>query len=126
MAITKSATKIIDNQTVAASGSVDSDGFDLSNAIDLAIGFEMTFNASATEGARIELYGDPDGASSSFTIGTNQEATDEYDVAVSAGATISGVIPMIRSMKYAKIRVVNEDSSYSITAISVWSQIQTA
>ncbi len=126
MAITKSATKIIDNQTAAASGSVDSSGIDMSNAIDLAIGFELTFNASATDGARIELYGDSSGASASFTIGANQEPTDEYDVAVSAGNTVSGVIPMIRSPKYAKVRVVNEDGSYSITGISVWSQIQTA
>lgn len=126
MAITKSATKIIDNQTAAASGSVDSSGIDLSNAIDLAIGFEVTFNASATDGARIELYGDFSGASASFIIGANQKPTDEYDVAVSAGNTVSGVIPMIRSPKYAKIRVVNEDGSYSITGISVWSQIQTA
>jgi hypothetical protein len=126
MAITKTATKIVDAETAAASSSVDSDGMDLSSAIDLAIGFEMTFNASATEGARIELYGDQDGASSSFTIGANQEATDEYDVAVSAGNTVSGVIPMIRSPKYAKVRVVNEDGTYSITAISVWSQVQTA
>lgn len=126
MAITKSATKIIDNQSAAASGSVDSSGIDLSNAIDFAIGFEMTFNASATEGARIELYGDPEGAAASFTIGSNQEATDEYDIAVSAGNTVSGVIQMTKSMKYAKARVVNEDGSQSITAISVWAQIQTA
>jgi hypothetical protein len=126
MAITKSATKIIDAQTAAASSSVDSSGMDLSSAIDLAVGFEMTFNASATEGATIELYSDEDGVSASFTIGTNQLPTDQYDIEVSAGNTVSGVIPMIRSGIYSKIRVVNEDTSYSITAISVWSQIQTA
>lgn len=126
MAITKSATNIIDNQTAAASGSVESTGIDLSNAIDLAIGFELTFDASATGGARIELYADPEGASATFTIGANQEPTDEHDVPVSTGNTIEGVVPMVRSPKYCKIRVVNRDADYSITGISVWAQVQTA
>jgi hypothetical protein len=126
MAITKSATNIIDNQAAAADGNVESSGFGLSNAIDMAIGYEMTFDASATGDARLELYADPSGSSASFTIGANDVPVDEVDIRHSSGNTVRGLVSMVRSAMYCKVRVVNEDESYSITGISVWTQIQTA
>lgn len=126
MVIAKTATKIIDNVTVALSASADSSGVDLSSAIKFGVGFSLTFNAAATAGARVELYADPAGAASTFTIGANDDPCDFADIELDAGNTVSGFIPLLDTPKYVKARIVNEDDTYSITALSVWSQVQTA
>lgn len=125
MALSKTATKIIDNVTVAASSySSESTGVDLSDAVDYAVGYQMTFNASAVNGARIDLFADSSGASSSFSIGSYDDPVDSGDVAADAGHTVNGVIQLNRSPKYVKIKVYNLDT-VSITACSIWSIPQT-
>lgn len=128
MALAKPApVKVVDNQTISASSSyTDATGSDLSTTISLAIGYEMTFNASATEGATIEVYADPDSASQTFTVGTYHDPTDSFDVDVDAGNKAEGMIQVNCAAKYVKIRVVNNDGSQSITGCSVWVQKQTA
>jgi hypothetical protein len=127
MTIAKTATKIIDNQTVAAAGYKDaSPGGDLSSCIALGVGVTLTFDASATKGARVDIFADPAGASASFTIGANDEPYDSADIALNKGNTVSAFLPLSHTPKFAKARIVNEDDSYSITACSMWAQIQTA
>jgi hypothetical protein len=125
MALTKTPTIWISNVTVAANNKQDSGGgLDLSTAVDFAVGYTMTFNAAATLGARIDLFADPAGASSSFTIGAYDDAIDSGDIAIDAGHTVNGLIQMQRAAKFVKARIVNLDTGQSITAASLWGIIQ--
>ncbi len=125
MALSKTVTTVLSNVTAAAgSNSSASSGIDLSTAVDFGIGFKMTFNASATAGATIELYADPTGSNSDFTIGTYDDPADAGDVAVDAGHQVQGFIPLNRAAKYTKARVKNLDGSYSITGIYLYSIVQ--
>ena len=125
MALDKTATNILNAVTVAATSySSASSGVDLSNAVDFAIGYQMTFAAGATLGARVDLFGDPRGATLDFTIGTYADAVDSADVAADAGHTVQGIVQLNRSPKYVKAKVYNLDS-VSITACSLWAIPQT-
>ena len=125
MALGKTATLISDAITVSATSyGAASDGVDLSSAVDFVIGYQMTFNASATLGARIDLFADPTGATLDFTIGTYADAVDSADIAADAGHQVQGVIQLNRSAKYVKVKVYNLDA-VSITSCSLWAIPQT-
>lgn len=125
MALTKTPTTMISNVTVAASNKQDSaSGLDLTSAVDFIVGYTLTFHASATLGARIDLFADPAEASASFTIGAYDNAIDSGDIAVSAGHTVSGSFQMQRAAKYVKARIVNLDAAQSITAAYVYGTVQ--
>lgn len=124
MALGKTPTALLSSATVTGNGSTASpNSLDLSGAIDLAVGFSMTFNSSATAGARIELYADPTGSNSAFSIGSNDQPIDSWVVTGSAGNTVNGAVPMNRSGKYVKVKVVNL-SAYSITGVSIYGIVQ--
>ena len=126
MALSKTVTPILNSATMAAnSSSSASTGVDLSQAVDFGIGYQMTFNASATKGARIDLYADPEGASISFTIGTYADPCDSGDVAVDAGHQVQGFVQMQRAAKYVRAKVTNLDTGQSITGCSLWAIVQT-
>ncbi len=125
MALTKTVSTIASNVTVAANTlGAASTGVDLSGAVDFGIGYKMTFNASATLGATIELYADPEGADVDFTVGTYDDPTDAADVAVDAGHQAMGFIPLSRSAKYVKAKVRNLDTGQSITGIYLYATVQ--
>lgn len=125
MALSKTPTLILDNVTIAAnSASAASTGVDLNDAVDFGIGYQMTFNASATKGARIDLFADPAGASVSFTVGTYADACDAGDVQVDAGHQVQGFIQLQRAARYVKAKVVNLDTGQSITGCSLWAIVQ--
>ena len=72
MALGKTPTTLVSNQTITAGGTyVSPSSLDLSGAISLEIGFKGTFDASTNAGARVEIFSDITGANSSFTVGTN-------------------------------------------------------
>lgn len=125
MALGKTPTLILDNVTIAANtASAASTGVDLGDAVDFGIGYQMTFNASATKGARIDLYADPAGASVSFTVGTYADPCDSGDVQVDAGHQVQGFVQLQRAARYVKAKVVNLDTGQSITGCSLWAQVQ--
>lgn len=125
MAISKTPTTLVSNQTIVASGSYSSTVLiDLSGAIDFFIGYSMAFNASSVAGARIELFADPTGANASYTIGAYDDAMDSYDIAVDAGHTAKGGAQFNRSAKYVTVKVTNLSSSQSITACYVYGIVQ--
>lgn len=127
MALVKTPTTLLNSVTVAASGVQDSAAsLDLSAALKLNIGYTLTFNASATAGARIELYTDPTGANSSFSIGTYDDLIDSWDIAVDAGHAVNGSVRMDDSAKYVKVRLRNLDTGQTITGASLYGTIQTA
>ncbi len=120
MALNKTPIKILDAVTVsAASYSAASSYVDLSDAVDFAVGYQITFAAGATLGARIDLFADPAGATADFTIGSYDDAVDSGDIAADAGHTVKGVVQLNRSSKYVKIKVYNLDS-VAITACYAW------
>lgn len=124
MALSKTPSTLISNQTVTAGNSVSAaSSLDLSAAIDFSIGFSLTFGAATTGAARIELYGDPTGANSAFAIGSYDNPVDSYDIPLSASHTVSGVIPFNRSAKYVKARLVNT-SNQSITGAYLYGIVQ--
>jgi hypothetical protein len=125
MALGKTPTLILNAVTVAAnSASSESTGVDLGAAVDFGIGYQMTFNASATKGARIDLYADPAGASVSFTVGGYADPCDSGDVQVDAGHQVQGFVQLQRAARFVKAKVVNLDTGQSITACSLWAQVQ--
>lgn len=127
MSILKPSDLILNNVTVATNNYQETpNGVDLSQAIDLGIGYELTFNAASTAGARIEMYADKSGLLQNFTIGNNSSTIETWNIPVSANQTVDGVLQAPHFPKYAKFRVVNLDTGQTITACSLWAQKQIA
>jgi len=120
MALTKIPTTLFDNITI--SGRVytsSSESIDLTDAVDLCIGYTMTFDAAADAGATIYLFADPSFSNSSFSVGSYDNEIDKWPIDGNAGHTVSGAVRMDHSAKYVKVKVFNHDT-VSITNCSVW------
>jgi hypothetical protein len=125
MALSKTSTKILDNKTANASSSTTASectAVDLSSAIQMAIDVEMTFNASATLGATVKVYASDD----NINWDSSTHPYDQFDVAVSAGNAVKVHFAILPAPKYIRVLVTNLDTTYSITAISVYSIPQIA
>lgn len=123
MGLSITPATILDNKTVAENASsvmAECTAVDASTAI--ALGFEvlLTFHASATAGATAKVFTSADGTN--YT--TNQ--TQEYDIPVSAGATVRHSFTVATGHKYYKVQVTNLDTAQDITALSVFSEPQLA
>jgi len=121
LAITVAA--LLENKTVAESASsVLAECTAVDGSTVIALGFEvlLTFHASATLGATVKVFTSADGTN--YT--TNQ--TQEYDIPVSAGATVRHSFTVLAGHKYYKIQVANLDAAQDITALYVYSEPQTA
>lgn len=122
MAIAKTVTNILSNKTAGTSASTtltDCTTIDTTSCINLGIQVRLTFNASATAGARVKVFGSNDDS----TYGTVPYA--QADIAYVSGAQgASFSIP--HAIKYLKVQVTNLDSGQTITAIYVDSHVQTA
>ena len=124
MALSKTVTALVSNQTCPASSSiVSSVSVDLAEAIDLEITSTMTFSSSTNAGARVELYSDPTGANASFSIGARDEPLDAFDVQNAAGYTKNKAEQMKRCSRYAKVKVVNQGNQ-AITGITIRAIVQ--
>ena len=121
MGIAKNRTLILDNKTAQESASTtlgDCTSEDLSTALQCAIEVDMTFDASATAGATVKVFASGDGTN----FDTVEYATQSVDV--SAGNAIQVTFPINPAAKYIRVQVTNLDTTYDITAISVWSIVQ--
>ncbi len=119
LAITVAA--ILENKTAAKSASTDiADCTAIDGSAMVALGIEvlMTFHASATLGATVKVF------SSSDTTNYTTTAIQEYDVPVSAGATVRHAFSVLSGHKNYKVHVLNLDTAQSITAIYVYSEPQ--
>ena len=126
MALTKSVTSLISNVTIVAGGSVVSDdSIDLSEAVDFGIGVKATPNGSATACVTVELIADPRSIDPTFPVNDYFTPVDAGDLDLYAGHVCQGFFPMNRSAKYVKVRVKNNDATYSVTAVSVYALVQT-
>lgn len=121
MTLSIAVATILDNKTVAASASsVLTDCTAVAGATLVALGVEavMTFHASATAGATIKVF--------SSRNGTNFTTTpiQEYDVPVSANATVRHAFTVLPGHAYYRVQVTNLDAGQSITALSVFAEPQ--
>lgn len=123
MALTKPATLLFDNVTLVSREYSDaSAGVDLTTAVDLAIGYRLTFNADSNVGITIFMYGDPSGSDINFTVGSYDNPVDQCPVSgsgTSKGKTVAGTYRMDHSSKYVKFRVYDHDT-VSVTNFSLW------
>lgn len=122
MALTKTPTTLFDNITISGNTYTStSASIDLTDAVDLCIGYTLTFDAGADVGATIYLFADPSFSNSSFVVGSYDYPVDSWPVNGSskAGHTISGNARMDHSAKFVKVRLYNHDN-VSITNCSVW------
>lgn len=124
MVLHKTTTTVISNQTIIAGGTYTSTAsLDLSGAINLEVSFVGTFNASANAGAKVEMFSDPTGADSNFTVGSKDDPIDAMDVAHAAGYTKSKPAEFKCSSVYVKFKVTNL-STQPITGVYVYAKIQ--
>ncbi len=125
MALGKTPTTMVSNQTIIAGGTYTSpSSLDLSGAISLEVSFKGTFNASTNAGARVEMFSDPTSANSSFTVGANDDPLDSMDISQAAGYTKSKPAQFKCSSKYVKFKVTNLGNQ-SLTAVYVYATPQT-
>jgi hypothetical protein len=123
MALAITVVAILENKTVAENASsVLSECTAVDASTVIALGFEvlLTFHASATLGATVKVFTSADGTN--FTTSDTQE----YDIPVSAGATVRHSFTVLTGHKYYKIQVTNLDTAQDITALYVYSEPQTA
>jgi len=118
MAVAKTKTDLIGTDitktSIAASSSAESSALDCSSYVGIIIGVEAVFNASATAGVKVEIFSSPvDETSPSWdTI-----PFVEFEIGVSAGATVQKSIRVGPEVKYLKVKVTNQDGTY---AVDVW------
>lgn len=126
MSLAKTVTKVVDNQTVAATASLA-----LANStaigptstdalINLAIECTVTYHASATAGCTVKLFASYDGTN------YDSDPYDQFDLPFAAGATKSQTFAVNPAPKYLKVGVTNLDTGQSITAFSAWAHTQSA
>lgn len=118
-----SGTEVLANKTAAASGTTtlgDCTVVDSSNAIQVAAEVVATYNASATLGGRLEVFGSLDN-----TNWSTQPFAGYDMVFESAGATTRQVFGVANAPRYLRFRLRNLDTGQSITAIYVNVALQT-
>jgi hypothetical protein len=123
MGLSIAIATILDNKTVQENASsVVSECTAVDGSIMIALGIEvlLTFHALATLGATVKVFTSADGTN--YT--TND--TQEYDIPVSAGATVRHSFTVANGHKYYKIQVTNLDTAQDITALYVYSEPQLA
>jgi len=124
MALSKTPTTMVSNQTIAAGSTYTSpSSLDLSGAISLEVSFKGTFNASTNAGARVEMFSDPTSANSGFSVGVNDEPIDAMDISHVSG-TKSKPAQFKACSKYVKFKVTNLGNQ-SLTAVYVYALPQT-
>jgi hypothetical protein len=123
MALAITVVAILENKTVAENASSvvsECTAVDGSSMVALGIEVLLTFHASATLGATVKVFTSSDG--SNYT--TND--TQEYDIPVSAGATVRHSFTVNPGHKYYKIQVTNLDTAQDITALYIYAEPQVA
>lgn len=126
MSLSKTVTKVVNNQTVAESASLDLSNStaigptDTSTLINLAIECTVTYNASATAGCTVKLYASYDGTN------YDSDPYDQFDMPFTANTTKSQTFAVNPAPKYLKVGVTNLDTAQDITAFSAWAHTQAA
>lgn len=113
----------ISASTIAASSALASAAVDNSGKAGTEVGLTLTYNASATAGAKIEVLRTTDG-------GTTYQADADSPFAFSAPFTAGGTYKIVFTVPAAisnfKVNVVNLDTAQSITAVTMKSRQATS
>jgi len=116
------------NETVAAGATTvlaNTSVVDGSAAVALGFWVRCTFNASATAGARVHVYGIPANVAENWTGAVDAGAiTQSVDIPLVAGATRAVSFSALPGHKYYKVLVENLDPVQSITAVYVLAEPQ--
>jgi len=121
MAVVKTVTNVLSNKTAGTSASTtltDCTTVDTSDFINLAVVVRLTFNASATLGARVKAFASNDDST------YNTYPFWQADIAFTSGAQAQA-FQMPSGPKYVKFQVTNLDAAQTITAIYVDTHDQT-
>lgn len=121
MALDITTATILENKTVqenASSVIAECTAVDGSALVALGIEVLLTFHASATAGATVKVMTSADGTNYTTT------ATQEFDIAVSAGATVRRSFTVLPGHLNYKIQVTNLDTAQDITALYVYAEPQ--
>jgi len=103
-------------RTIPASGNLSVGTISMSQMRELILTARGTYDASATLGLRLNLYYSPDGES------WDTVPFAYYDVDLTAGSTIQeSAIVDPPSTGYLKVTAQNQDATYSVTAVEIWS-----
>lgn len=105
----------LDGATIAASGSSQSAGISNNGKSATEVSVELTYSASGTLGATVELQRDVDG--------TNYEASADapwaFSMPFAAGATMHRAITVPGTISAFRVNVINEDTAQSLTGVTV-------
>jgi len=128
MALVKSSTLLFDSITVPGNSFSDRSAYvDLTDAVDLSVGYKFTFDAASTAyGVTIYMYSEPSGSDPDWTPGQYANPADRCDIPgdlTSQGHTVESTYRMDHSGKYVKFRVYNHDD-VSVTGLSLWAHVQ--
>lgn len=118
MALGKTVAEILTNKTAAASNSTtltDCTTIDTEAVLMLGIECKVTYHGSATLGVTVGVYDSSD----NVTFDTNP--SDQWDMPFTAGASISKTVATLPAGRYKKVKVTNNDTGQSATAIYVYS-----
>ena len=113
MTTSKTVNQVKDGGTASAGSSVTSDSIDISTAVGAAVTASFTFNASATDGAAVEVLTSPDD-----TVWDTIAYSNTYVSWESGAVQISAAFNA--AVKYVKVRLTNYDASYSITNVDIY------
>ena len=122
MALSKTVTTIVTNQTVAAeeeTSLANCTELDLDAAVQVEVEVLVTYNATATAGATARVWM----AAATGDYGTSPG--DECGIPFTAGSTVRYSFQTRASARYMKVTVANEDGSYSATGVTVKATVQT-
>ena len=117
MALTKSVSTQVSNQTVAAATEYALSSItavDCSAVLIADIEGLCTYNASGTTAAIIRVYASQDNSN------WGSSPVDQFTMPFAANTTKQWSKTIVPSAKYLKVTVYNADASYSITAAYVY------
>jgi hypothetical protein len=122
MAITKTVTRIITNSTIGASSYADSTTFiDTADCIGFGVEGICTYSTAATQGLRLQAFGSYD------STGWDDSPFWQADMPFAAATSSQGkTFGFPFDPKYVKIRALNLSTANSVSAVDVYSHVQTA
>lgn len=100
--------------SIAASGTAPMGILNLGEMRELVASARVTYNASATAGATLNFYYSVDGV----LYDTVPYAS--FDIDLAAGVVQESAIVEVPSIGYMKLAMVNNDTSYAVTAVQVF------
>jgi len=111
--VSRETSQVLSSQTIAGGGYQDIDITLGTGKSGVALTVRATYDASASNGITISVYYSPDGTN------YDTDTDDTYTHPFQAGATKQKTYVIASVHPYMKIRITNNDSTYSVT-VDAW------